>query len=219
MSGAFEKFCEWLAATVLLIGYPGIIVLMAIESSFVPFPSELVMPPAGYHISQGNMSWPLVLGSGIAGSMIGAYINYFLAARLGRPFFLKYGRYFLVKPEQIERCDRFFARHGEITTFIGRLIPMVRQLISLPAGVARMNLLRFTAYTALGAGIWITVLTYIGFVIGKNKEVLKDVIGRYVHSATLWTLAGVVVILALYVHFYRRKVRRAAQRQFPLRLD
>ena len=99
MTGALHKFCEWLAGTVLFIGYPGIVLLMAIESSFVPFPSELVMPPAGYQIAQGNMSWVGVIASGIAGNLIGAYVNYFLAARLGRPFFLKYGRYFLIKPE------------------------------------------------------------------------------------------------------------------------
>ncbi len=206
MSAVFAKFCARLAAVVLAIGYPGIIFLMAIESSFVPFPSELVMPPAGYHISQGHMSWPLVLGSGIAGSLIGAYINYFLAAYLGRPFFLKYGRYFLIKPEHIERCDRYFARHGEITTFVGRMIPMVRQLISLPAGVARMNLLRFTIYTALGAGIWITVLTYIGYAVGQNIELLK----RYMSDATLYALASVAVVVIVYVLLYRRRMRRAA---------
>jgi membrane protein DedA with SNARE-associated domain len=209
MSGVFEKFCEWLAASVLVIGYPGIILLMGIESSFVPFPSELVMPPAGYHISQGNMSWPLVLASGIAGSLIGAYVNYFLAAYLGRPFFLKYGRYFLIKPEHIERCDRYFARHGEITTFVGRMIPMVRQLISLPAGVARMNLLRFTVYTALGAGIWITVLTYIGYAVGQNMELVK----RYMSDATLYALGGMAVIVFVYVHLYRRRQRRAAAKE------
>jgi membrane protein DedA with SNARE-associated domain len=206
MSGAFEKFCEWLAATVLSIGYPGIVLLMAIESSFIPFPSELVMPPAGYHIAQGNMSWAAVLASGIAGSLIGAYVNYFLAAHLGRPFFLKYGRYFLVKPQQIERCDLFFARHGEITTFVGRLIPMVRQLISLPAGVARMNLWRFTIYTTLGAGIWITVLTYIGFVVGKNREMFQ----RYLNDATVGCLAGAAVLVLIYVYVRRRRGRLSA---------
>jgi membrane protein DedA with SNARE-associated domain len=206
MAEAFEKFCGWLAAAALAVGYPGIILMMAIESSFVPFPSELVIPPAGFHIAQGNMSWPAVIGSGIAGSLIGAYVNYFLAAYLGRPFFLKYGRYFLVKPEQIERCDRFFATHGEITTFIGRLIPVIRQLISLPAGVARMNLLRFTAYTALGAGLWVTVLTYIGFVVGRNKALLSE----YMSDATVYTLAGAAAVVFLYVHVYRRRRRRAA---------
>jgi membrane protein DedA with SNARE-associated domain len=207
MAEAFEKFCGWLAVAALAVGYPGIILMMAIESSFVPFPSELVIPPAGYHVAQGNMSWPAVIASGVAGSLIGAYVNYFLAAYLGRPFFLKYGRYFLVKPEQIDRCDQFFARHGEITTFVGRLIPVVRQLISLPAGVARMNLLRFTAYTALGAGLWVTVLTYIGFVVGRNRELLQ----RYMTDATVYMLAGAAALVFVYIHVYRRRSRRAAE--------
>jgi len=204
MASMFERFFAWLAVAVLAIGYPGIMLLMAIESSLVPFPSELVMPPAGYQIAQGNMSWAVVISVGVGGSLIGAYVNYFLAAYVGRPFFLKYGHYFLIKPEQIARCERFFARHGEITTFVGRLIPMVRQLISLPAGVARMNLLRFTAYTALGAGIWVTVLTYIGFVVGRNQELLK----RYLNDATAWALVLVGGIVFLYVHLYRRRRRQ-----------
>jgi len=207
MSGVLEKACAWLAATVLAIGYPGIILLMAIESSFVPFPSELVMPPAGYQIAQGNMSWPMVLGMGIGGSLLGAYVNYFLAACLGRPFFLKYGRYFLIKPEHIERCERYFARHGEITTFVGRMIPMVRQLISLPAGVARMNLLKFSVYTALGAGIWVSVLTYIGFVVGKNTKLLH----RYINDASVYTLLSVAALVAVYVYAHRRRLRREAE--------
>jgi membrane protein DedA with SNARE-associated domain len=206
MSETLNAFCGWLAAAVLKIGYPGIALLMAIESSFVPFPSELVMPPAGYHISQGDMSWAFVIGAGIGGSLIGAYVNYALAAWLGRPFFLKYGRYFLVREEHIDRCDRFFARHGEITMFVGRLIPVVRQLISLPAGVARMNLLRFTLYTALGAGIWVTVLTYIGYVVGKNQELLH----RYLSDATLWALAGVAIVVFVYVQIYRIRSRARA---------
>ncbi|MDP6438774.1 MAG: DedA family protein [Candidatus Brocadiia bacterium] len=204
MSGAFQEFCEWLAGTVLAIGYPGIVLLMAIESSVIPFPSELVMPPAGYHIAEGNMSWVGVIASGVAGSLIGAYVNYFLAAYLGRPFFLKYGRYFLIKPTQIDRCERFFAHHGEITMFVGRLIPMVRQLISVPAGVARMNLLRFTIYTALGAGIWVTVLTYIGFVVGKNR------FQRYLNDAAMYTLAGVFVLIIVYIYLHRRRSGRTS---------
>jgi len=204
VSEALSKFCGWLALTVLAIGYPGIALLMAIESSFVPFPSELVMPPAGYHIAQGDMSWALVIGAGVAGSLIGAYVNYALAAWLGRPFFLKYGRYFLVSEEHIDRCDRFFARHGEITMFVGRLIPVVRQLISLPAGISRMNLLRFSLYTALGAGIWVTVLTYIGYVVGKNQELLH----RYLSDATVGALGVVAAIVFVYVHVHRRRSRR-----------
>lgn len=191
----------WLAETVLTLGYPGIVALMAIESSLVPFPSELVMPPAGYLVHEGRMSWLPVIASGILGSMLGAWFNYFLALWLGRPFLLRYGRYVFLKPEDMDRAERFFARHGEITTFVGRLIPVVRQLISLPAGAARMNFGKFTLYTALGAGIWVMILTWIGWLVGRNQEMLKS----YLQSASIWLLGGAVVVVYVYIRLYRRR--------------
>ena len=188
-------FCVWLAEAVLALGYPGIVLLMAVESSLVPFPSELVMPPAGYLIHEGQMSWPLVLLSGVAGSMLGAFFNYYLARRLGRPFFLRYGKYFFLKPEHLEKTEAFFSRHGEITTFVGRLIPVVRQLISLPAGVARMPVGRFAFFTGLGAGIWVAVLTVVGWFVGKNAELLHV----YMRNATLWALALAIALVVGYV--------------------
>ncbi len=187
-------FCVWLAETVLALGYPGIIFLMAIESSFVPFPSELVMPPAGYLIHEGQMTWLGVIASGLAGSMIGAYFNYYLALWLGRPFFIRYGKYFFVSEESIDKAEKFFASHGEITIFVGRLIPVIRQLISLPAGIAKMNIWKFTFYTLLGAGIWMFVLTYVGYQVGKNAELLQE----YLHSAVIWVLILVAVLIIGY---------------------
>ncbi len=196
-------FCVWLADTVLLFGYPGIIFLMTVESSLIPFPSELVMPPAGYLVHEGEMSWAAVLLSGLGGSMLGALFNYFLALKLGRPFFIRYGKYFFLKPDSLERAEQYFARHGEITTFVGRLIPVIRQLISLPAGAARMPLGKFCLFTGLGAGIWVTVLTYIGWQVGKNQELLH----HYMQSATLWIAGGALALALLYwkIHQHRRK--------------
>lgn len=188
-------FCVWLAETVLVLGYPGIIFLMAIESSFIPFPSELVMPPAGYLIHEGQMTWVGVIASGLAGSMIGAYFNYYLALWLGRPFFIRYGKYFFVSEESIDKSEKFFANHGEITIFVGRLIPVIRQLISLPAGIARMNIWKFTFYTLIGAGIWMFILTYVGYQVGKNAELLNE----YLHSAVIWVLILVAVIVVGYL--------------------
>ena len=204
-----EEICGKIAETVLQIGYPGITLLMTIESSFIPFPSELVMPPAGYHIARGDMSWGGVLGAGILGSLLGAFVNYYLALWLGRKFFLKYGKYVFISPEQIERCDRFFAAHGAITTFVGRLIPQIRQLISLPAGLSRMNIAVFSLYTALGAGLWVTVLTYLGYLVGQNEALFR----QYLHSAVLWTLLGAGVLVAVYVHLHRRRMERMASQE------
>ncbi len=188
-------FCVWLAEAVLALGYPGIIFLMAVESSLIPFPSELVMPPAGFLVHEGSMSWVPVIASGIAGSLIGALFNYYLAKWLGRPFFERYGKYVFVKPEHLERTERFFASHGEITTFVGRLIPVIRQLISLPAGLSNMPLGKFCLYTTLGAGIWITVLTVIGWLVGRNQEMLHE----YMQSATLWVLLGAAALVFVYI--------------------
>ncbi len=194
-------FCVWLAETMLVLGYPGIVFLMAVESSFIPFPSEIVMPPAGYLVHEGKMSLVPVLLAGLAGSMIGALANYYLALWLGRPFFLRYGRYFFLKPDSLEKAERFFAKHGEITTFVGRLIPVIRQLISLPAGAARMPLGRFCLFTALGAGIWISILTWIGWLVGRNQDMLH----QYLRNATLWALGGAAAAVAIYVKLRRRQ--------------
>lgn len=188
-------FCVWLAEVVLTLGYPGIVFLMAVESSLVPFPSELVMPPAGYLIHEGSMSWLPVILSGVAGSLIGALFNYYLARWLGRPFLERYGRYFFLKPEHLEQTERFFAAHGEITTFVGRLIPVIRQLISLPAGLSRMPLGKFCLYTGLGAGSWVVVLTVIGWLVGRNQDLLHE----YMQSATIWALAGAAAVVVVYI--------------------
>ena len=170
LSEMTARACQWLADTILAYGYPGVFFLMAIESSFIPFPSEIVMIPAGFHIHQGDMRWAPTLAAGALGSLAGAWINYGLALKLGRPFFLRYGKYLLAPPEKLERAEAFFLRHGEFATFTARLLPVIRQLLSLPAGMARMNFFRFSLYTAAGAGIWVAVLTVIGYWVGANKD-------------------------------------------------
>ena len=191
--------CLWLVETILALGYPGIAVLMAVESSLIPFPSEVVMPPAGYLIHEGEMSWLPAILSGIAGSLAGALFNYWLALRLGRPFLLRHGKYVFLGRENLERAERFFASHGEIVTLVGRLIPVVRQLISLPAGAAGMRLDRFCLFTALGSGLWVSVLTLVGWLVGRNRELL----GEYMRQATLWALAGAVALILAYLRFRR----------------
>ena len=194
-------FCVWLAETVLALGYPGIVFLMAVESSLVPFPSELVMPPAGFLIHEGRMTWAAVILSGTAGSLIGALFNYFLALKLGRPFFIRYGKYLLLKPEHLERTERFFREHGPITTFVGRLIPVIRQLISLPAGLSRMPLGQFCFFTTMGAGLWVTVLTVIGWLVGRNQDMLH----QYMRNATLWVLGLAAAVIYIYIKAKRKK--------------
>jgi membrane protein DedA with SNARE-associated domain len=201
------SFFHWLADTILALGYPGIIVLMAIESSVLPLPSELVMPPAGYLAAKGQMNGVLAVGAGTLGSVLGALVNYALALFVGEPLLRRYGKYVLVSNRSLDRTEAFFRRHGEISTLIGRLLPVVRHLISIPAGVSRMSLSRFIFFTALGAGLWCGILTYLGWIIGRHGEEVEAVIGQYVHHTLItYILPGILVLLGGYV-WWRRRVR------------
>ncbi len=196
---------NWLVTTIGTMGYLGIFALMAMESSIIPIPSELVMPPAGYLAQQGEMNMLFAIVCGSLGSLVGAYLNYFAAHYLGRPLLLKYGKYVWISEKKFARVETFFLSHGEISTFIGRLLPVVRHLISLPAGLAGMNHLKFSFYTILGATIWVTVLTWIGYFIGKEQELIM----RYSHQA----LIGVVIFSALLITVYVWWQRRKGQKQ------
>lgn len=199
-------FFHWLADTILALGYPGIIVLMAIESSVLPLPSELVMPPAGYLAAKGQMNGVLAVLAGTLGSVIGALVNYALALYVGEPLLRRYGKYVLISARSLDKTEAFFRRHGEISTLIGRLLPVVRHLISIPAGVSRMRLTKFIGFTALGAGIWCAILTYLGWLIGKHGQQVEAVIGSYVHHTLLsYILPAVVVLLGAYLFWNRRR--------------
>jgi membrane protein DedA with SNARE-associated domain len=189
-----------LVETIGALGYPGILLLMAMESSIIPVPSELVMPPAGYLAFQGRMNPWLAILAGTVGSLAGAYANYFASHYLGRPLILKYGRYVLIPPDKFERVEAFFLRHGEISTFIGRLLPVVRHLISIPAGVAGMNHLRFTTYTLLGAAIWCSILTWIGYALGEHQELVM----AWSHKALFWVVAVCCGLVAIYAWWQQR---------------
>ncbi len=171
-------------------GYLGIFLLMTIESSFIPFPSEIVLIPAGYLAYQGEMNFALIMLSALGGSMVGAFINYYLAYLLGRRLLHKYGKYFFIKTSSLAKMDVFFVKHGAISTFIGRLIPGIRQLISIPAGLSHMNLVVFSFYTALGAGIWALILVSLGYFIGEN-QVLID---TYLKQIIIVILVSLVLL-------------------------
>jgi len=183
------------------MGYWGIFLLMFLESTFFPFPSEIIMIPAGYLAYKGEMNLYIVILVGILGSVGGALFNYYLAMHFGRKFILKYGKYFFIKEETLDKLEAFFVKHGELSTFNGRLIPGIRQLISLPAGLARMNVARFSLYSALGAGIWVIVLVALGYVLGSNEELISE----YLKTATVIALISVVFITIFYVVRHKRR--------------
>ena len=196
-----HELIMWLVLTIGALGYPGVFLLMVMESSVFPIPSELVIPPAGYLAQQGQMNMAAVIFCGTLGSLLGAYANYFVARYLGRPLLLKYGKYVWITEKKLSKVEMFFKNHGEVSTFIGRLLPVARHLISLPAGLAGMNHIKFSLYTLFGAGLWVTVLSCIGYFIGANRELII----RYSHQALIGAVAMCLVITVIYVWNHRRK--------------
>jgi membrane protein DedA with SNARE-associated domain len=201
-----ERLIDWLLHTLLHLGYPGIVALMAMESSILPVPSELVMPPAGYWIAKGEMNVWVVLACGVMGSIAGALANYWVAHLLGRAFVRRFGRYVLLSERSLERSERYFAAHGPISTLVGRLLPVIRHLISIPAGIARMPLPQFVTFTGLGALIWCGVLTGIGYLLGRHEDVLRnEAVQRYVTRALLVVVPVVALGVTIYVIHHRRR--------------
>ncbi len=196
-----HQMAQFLTDTIFDMGYLGIFFLMLIESSFIPFPSEIVLVPAGYLASKGDMNIFLILLSSLLGSIGGALINYFGALYVGRKFLLRYGKYILISEETLNKMETFFQKHGAISTFTGRLVPGIRQLISIPAGLSKMNLKIFVIYTSLGALIWSIILVALGFIIGENQELIN----QYLSQIVTITVAVVAIITIVYIMNHKRK--------------
>lgn len=198
-----SQIITYIVETVGSLGYIGIFIMMFLESSFFPFPSEVVMVPAGYLAYKGEMNLFLVILLGILGSLAGALFNYYLAIKFGRAFLVKYGKYFFIKEDTIIKMENYFKNHGHISTFFGRLIPAVRQYISFPAGLAKMNLAIFSIYTSLGAGIWVIILTLLGYYIGDNEALIKEYL-RYI-------IVFILVLMAVIGFWYYKKYKKQVQ--------
>jgi membrane protein DedA with SNARE-associated domain len=201
---------EWAVKYAYLWGFLMVFILMTIESSFIPFPSEVIMIPAGFMAFRGELTFgqpefdlTAVFICGLSGSLAGAYINYYLAMYLGRPFLYRYGKYFFIKPGVLSRAEEIFLKYGEITTFICRLLPAIRQLISLPAGISKMPLSRFTLFTGLGAGIWSMILIGIGYYLGSLSADMsyEELVHRgkgLIADNFVWIVVFIVLLLAAY---------------------
>lgn len=181
-------------------GYLGIFIMMFLESTFFPFPSEVAMIPAGYLASQGEMNLAIAIVVGTVGSLTGALFNYFLARKYGRIGVLKFGKYFFFTEEKLQKMEKFFVDHGSFSTFVARLIPGVRQLVSLPAGLSKMNLGKFSLHTTLGAGLWTVILVLIGYFIGGNEALIKE----YLHEIVLVTLGLICCATLIYIYIVKR---------------
>ncbi len=201
----FESFIQILLDFSSQFGYLGVLFLMTVESSFIPFPSELVIPPAAYLAYQGEMNIFLVIFFGTFGSLIGALINYYLALFLGRPIIYsltekKWSKVFLINSKKVEKAEKYFLDYGEVSTFLGRLVPAVRQLISIPAGFTKMKLKPFMFFTTLGAGLWVSILAVFGYFFGAKEDLLKQYYGEIA-----WVFIVFFLLLLIFIYFKKKK--------------
>jgi membrane protein DedA with SNARE-associated domain len=197
-----ESFAHWVQDIVRVFGYPGIFVLITLESTLVPIPSELVMPFAGFLASQGEFSLPVILLINSVAALLGSGLCYWIGVIGGKPFLVNYGKYFLVRAHDIERTEAFFAKHGKKTILIGRFLPVIRHVISVPAGIARMPLGAFFLQTFLGSTIWGGALILLGYYVGANWETFAKPLKR------VDLLIGTLLVLGLVALGIRFVVRR-----------
>lgn len=207
----FTTFINWVLAATEGLSYLGVFILMAIESSFLPLPSELVIPPAAWLASQGKMSLWIIILAGTLGSMLGATINYFLSLWLGRPLVYaliesKLAKFLRLKRSDLEKTEKMFLKNANQATFIGRLLPVVRHLISIPAGFTKMPYGPFIFFTALGSFIWVSILAVLGYVLGSNQ----DAIVRYYHEFKIffWLALGLWLLWFLFKKSRKRLIKK-----------
>jgi len=208
MHQIIQNLNDWYTHALQSGGYPLVALMMTVESSVFPLPSEIVIPPAAHLAYTGQIPlslWGIVL-AGMAGSWIGASLMYWAARLAGRPLVLRFGKYFLISAEKVEGAERWAAHYGGMGIFISRLLPVVRHLIGIPAGIVRMNYWKFSAYTVLGAGIWCAVLCWLGVKMGQDEQLMK---GEY-HRVTLWLAGAMVALGGLYYFFVHRHMGKKA---------
>ncbi|MCX6895887.1 MAG: DedA family protein [Verrucomicrobia bacterium] len=205
MHQLIQQLTDWYSSALQTGGYPLIALLMAVESSIFPLPSEVVIPPAAHlaHTGQLPLSlWGIVL-AGTIGSWLGATAMYWAARWAGRPLVLRYGKYIFVSAEKVEGAERWAAHYGAMGIFVSRLLPVVRHLIGIPAGIVRMDYLKFSVFTLIGSAIWCAVLCWLGVKMGQDAQLMK---GEY-HRLTLWLAGAMVVLGGLYYFFVHRHMK------------
>jgi len=196
LEAVLKPIAAWIVDQIGSLGYPGVVMLMAIESACIPLPSEVIMPFSGYLVYKGTFNLHLASLAGALGCAVGSALAYWVGIRGGRPFIERYGRYILIRHQDLDRADAWFARCGEWAVFISRLLPVIRTFISLPAGIARMNFPRFLIYSFVGSVPWCYFLAWVGQKLGENWQSIKT----YFHGAD--TVIGVMIVLALAVWLY-----------------
>ena len=205
LKSVFKPIIDWYMGALGTGGYPLIGLLMAVESSIVPLPSEVVIPPAAHlaHTGQIPLSLVGIVIAGTIGSWIGATAMYWAARFAGRPLVMRYGRYVFISAEKVEGAERWAAHYGSMGIFISRLLPVVRHLIGIPAGIVRMDYLKFSIYTLLGSGIWCGVLCWIGIKMGQDEKLMAG----QLHRVSLWLAGAMLGLGAIYYFFVHRHMK------------
>jgi membrane protein DedA with SNARE-associated domain len=208
-----HSLIEWYMNSLATGGYPLVGLLMAMESSILPLPSELVIPPVAHlaHSGQIPLGLPGIVLAGTIGSWIGATVMYWASRLAGRPLFVRYGRYVLIPMEKVEGVERWASHYGSMGVFIARLLPVVRHLIGIPAGIVRMDYRLFSVFTLAGSAIWCSVLCYVGIKMGQDEQIMKGDLHRY----SLWLGGAMLVLGAMYYFFVHRHMKAAGSRNLP----
>lgn len=201
-----KPLIDWYVGKLQTGGYPLIALLMAMESSIIPLPSEVIIPPAAHlaDTHQANFSILGIILAGTIGSWLGATIMYWAARAAGRPLVMRYGSYALISPAKVEGAERWAAHYGSMGIFISRLLPVVRHLIGIPAGIVRMDFRLYSLFTILGSAIWCGVLCYVGIKMGKDEKLMKGEL----HRITIWLGGAMIVLGGVYYFFVHRHMRK-----------
>ncbi len=186
---------NFVTSTISGWGYPGVFLFMIAESALIPIPSEVIMPFSGYLVSTGKFNFVSVVAAGSAGNLIGSIIAYYIGLRLGREFILRYGKYVLLQKRHLELTEVYFKKYGDRSTFIGRMLPAVRTYISLPAGLAKMNMKMFALYTVIGSIIWNSALTEVGIQLGQNWHSILQYSDYIDAAVVIGVIAGIVLFV------------------------
>jgi membrane protein DedA with SNARE-associated domain len=202
----FKSIIDWYMGALETGGYPLIVLLMAMESSIIPLPSEVVIPPVAHlaHTGQTHLSVFGIVMAGAVGSWLGATVMYIAARLAGRPLLLRYGKYLRITAHKIEGAERWAAHYGWMGVFISRLLPVVRHLIGIPAGIIRINYTLFSLFTFIGSAIWCAVLCYVGIKMGQDEKLMQGEL----HRISLWLGGSMIVLAAMYYVFVRRQMKR-----------
>ncbi len=190
-----SSLANYVISTISGTGYLGIFFLMVAESALIPIPSEIIMPFSGYLVSTGKLNPVLTILAGAIGNLVGSLIAYMIGVKLGREFIVRYGKYVLLKKSHLDWTEAYFGKYGDRSTFVSRLLPAVRTYISLPAGIAKMNLKKFSIYTFAGSLVWSAMLTYVGMVLGEQWTKIRHY-SDYIDGAVIVGIAIIIIIIA-----------------------